>query len=67
MTLNPYMKAMYDRRKAAKCCVRCGSKDERTLQGLTMCEKCALRQKRISLKSYYQKKKTAQSGNSETV
>ena len=59
-------KAYYESCKALKVCVRCGKKDEHTLSGHTECFDCALRSAKQQHERY-QKKKTAQSGNSQTV
>ena len=56
----------YNRRKAEKLCTRCGNQDKRVLSGRTMCFKCA-KDNAAYCREYRKKKKTAQSGNSETV
>lgn len=51
-----YRKLVRKARKAAGECVACGHKDERTVRGLTLCEKCAMSHK-VAAKRLREKEK----------
>jgi hypothetical protein len=52
-------------RRETHCCILCGAQDSNTLKGRAYCFNCAIKNG-VSVRKWY-KKKTAQSGNSETV
>lgn len=60
-------KKLYQQRIEEKCCTRCGRQDTRTKNGKTTCLACAVKDSHRNNEYYYAKKKTARSGNSETV
>jgi hypothetical protein len=66
MNGNDNMKARYKRLKAEGRCVRCGKKDKQTLSGRVCCFPCAVRKSKLN-REYREKKKTAESGNSQAV
>jgi len=52
-------------RRETHCCILCGAQDSNTLKGRAYCFNCAIKNG-VSVRKWY-KKKTAESGNSETV
>ena len=58
-------KLQYKERCKNQCCIQCGAQDSYTLKGHTRCLNCAIKNG-VSVRKWY-KKKTAQSGNSQTV
>lgn len=52
-------------RRETHCCIWCGTQDSNTLKGRVYCFDCAIKNA-IRAREYY-KKKTAESGNSQTV
>ena len=52
-------------RRENHCCIWCGTQDSNTLKGRVYCFNCAIKNA-VRAKKYY-KKKTAESGNSQTV
>lgn len=54
--------------RALHCCTHCGKTDYRTKGGNALCFDCARKEAERARERYHKKKKkTAQSGNSETV
>lgn len=58
-------KLQYKERCKNQCCIQCGAQDSYTLKGHTRCLNCAIKNG-VSVRKWY-KKKTAESGNSQTV
>ena len=52
-------------RRENQCCIWCGAQDSNTLKGRAYCFNCAI--KNAAGANKYYKKKTAESGNSQTV
>lgn len=58
-------KLLRKERRENHCCIWCGIQDRNTLKGRAYCFNCAIKNA-IRARKYY-KKKTAESGNSQTV